>query len=110
MRLLTLDEAATELGVPVASLRRAAERHGFLVRVGRALRIDPNTLPELIERCREQPSPPVSTNAQMADSISVTADDSCQRALETAERLKKLSRATSLEETDRQQGPTLLMR
>ena len=43
-RLLTIDEAANELGVPAGSLRRAAERHGFLVRMGRAIRIDPNDL------------------------------------------------------------------
>ena len=43
-RLFTLDEAATQLGVPRASLRVAAEEYGFLVRMGRAVRIDPDTL------------------------------------------------------------------
>ena len=42
--LLTLKKAAKALGVPVASLRGAAERHGFLVRMGPALRIDANDL------------------------------------------------------------------
>ena len=43
-RLLTLDEAAETLGVPAASLRGAAERLGFLIRMGRAIRIHPNDL------------------------------------------------------------------
>ena len=48
-RLLTIDEAANELGVPAGSLRRAAERHGFLVRMGRAIRIDADTLGKVWE-------------------------------------------------------------
>ena len=43
-RLLTLNKAAEALGVPVASLRGAAERLGFLVRMGRVVRIDANDL------------------------------------------------------------------
>ena len=43
-RLLTIDEAAEQLGVPRGSLRAAAEEHGYLVRMGRSVRIDPNDL------------------------------------------------------------------
>ena len=43
-RLLTLNKAADALGVPVASLRGAAERHGYLIRMGRVVRINPNDL------------------------------------------------------------------
>ena len=32
--LITIEEAAAELGVPKGSLRTAAERHGLLVRMG----------------------------------------------------------------------------
>ena len=53
--LLTPDQAAKTLGVPVASLRGAAERHGFLIRIGRSVRIDPNDLKEIVKRCREHP-------------------------------------------------------
>ena len=35
--LLTLSEAAETLGVPIASLRRAAEKHGYLIRMGPAV-------------------------------------------------------------------------
>ena len=54
-RLLKIDEAAAELGVPTASLETAARMHGFVVYMGRARRIDPKTLPELIEKCRDMP-------------------------------------------------------
>lgn len=49
-RLLTIDEAADELGVPRAAMRAAAERYGLLVRMGRAVRIDPNDLGELVKK------------------------------------------------------------
>lgn len=51
-RLLSIPEAAKELGVPTASLRTAAGRHGFLVKMGWAVRIVPTTLPELIKKFR----------------------------------------------------------
>ena len=95
-RLLTLDEAAAELGVPPGSLRGAAQRHGLLVRMGRAVRIDPDDLPELIDRCRDQPRDRDSTAAQIAATTSSAMEtDSCALAHETAERLKRRSRDTS---------------
>ena len=99
-RLLTLDEAATELGVPRASLRSAAERHGFLVRMGRALRIDPETVPELIEKCRSKPRVPAGTGEARETTTSGTkAASSSQRAQATADRLIERSRATSRKRT-----------
>lgn len=98
-RLLTLDEAAAQLGVPKGSLRRAAERHGLLVRMGRAVRIDPETLPELIRRCRENQQGRASTGAATRGAPdttkSETAHDASARALATADRLKQHSRGTS---------------
>ena len=100
-RLLVLAEAAAEVGVPKGSLRTAAEQHGYLVRIGRALRIDPETLPELIKLCREQPQEHASTADVIPKSTSSATQDagSTQRARETAEKLKQLSRGTSPKET-----------
>lgn len=94
-RLLTIDEAAERLGVPRAALRSEAERHGYLVRMGRAVRIDPNDLEELVDKCRDQVKAPDLSGARMASTASVTGNDACQRARETAERLKASSRRTS---------------
>ena len=94
--LLTLDQAAKQLGVPRGSLRTAAETHGYLVRMGRALRIDPETLSELIKLCRDQKQVPASTNSKAESSSSgIPAAHNNQRALETAEKLKRFSRDTS---------------
>ena len=99
-RLLTIDEAANELGVPAGSLRRAAERHGFLVRMGRAIRIDADTLGELIEKCRENPQAHGCTSTlNGSSSTSATAADSSARALEIAEKLKRRSPALSSKRT-----------
>ena len=96
IRLLTLDEAAAELGIGKGSLKAAAERHGFLVRMGRAIRIDADTLGELIEKCRDSAKDPASTDAATPGfTSSGTAPGSTQRARETAEKLKRLSPGTS---------------
>ena len=99
-RLLTIDEAADQLGVPAGSLETAARRHGFLVKMGRATRIDPDTLGELIKLCRENPQARDSTSAPLKGGepvilSSAMADNSCQRALATAEKLRARSRGTS---------------
>ena len=95
-RLLTVDEAAAELGVPSSSLRNAARHHGLLVRIGRHVRVDPDDLPELIDRCRDQPRDRDSTAAPTAGTtLSGTEIDSCALAHETAEKLKRHSRGTS---------------
>jgi len=55
--LITLAEAAAELGVPLGSLRSAAKERGYLVRLGRSLRIDRADLPDLFDHaatCRRR--------------------------------------------------------
>ena len=104
--LLTLAAAAAELDVPLASLRTAAARHGLLVRMGRAIRIDPETLPELVEKCRGKPQDPVSTSIVNAGSItSATVDDSLAQARATAAKLTRPSRDTSPKKTDPRVAP-----
>ena len=95
LRLLKIDDAAAELGVPSRSLRAAAEKHGMLVRMGRAIRIDPKNIQELIRLCQENPQERDSTNAATESSRSATVPDSSQRALEIAEKLKRRSPAFS---------------
>ncbi|WP_299986633.1 excisionase family DNA-binding protein [uncultured Ruegeria sp.] len=52
---MTIEEAAKLLNVPKGSLRSAAEKHGFLVRIGRAVRIDQDQLGDLVEKCKVAP-------------------------------------------------------
>jgi excisionase family DNA binding protein len=93
-RLLTVEEAANMLGVPKGSLQTAAANHGLLVRMGRAVRIDPDTLEDLIHKCREKPQERDSTGAKTRESGSFAIPDAPtnQRAQATAEMLKKPSR------------------
>jgi len=99
-RLLKIEDAAKMIGVPPGSLRRAAEKHGLLVRMGRTLRIDPRTFEELFEKCRNKPRDHESTGAPTASTTSATTTDTgVQRAQETADTLKTLSRNTSLRKT-----------
>ena len=96
-RLLSIPEAAAELGVPPGSLRRAAEKHGLVVRMGRAIRIAQQDFEELIRKCQDEPKEQDSTADPKAESTSsgTRGGNSNQRALQTAERLKQLSRGTS---------------
>ena len=95
-RLLTVEEAAEQLGVPAGSLESAARRHGFIVKMGRAKRIDPDTLGRLIELCRENPPDQGSTGTASARSTtSARADDSSAEAMQIAEKLRRPSRGTS---------------
>ena len=101
-KLLTIDEAAQALGVPAGSLRTAARTHGFLIRMGRAIRIDPSDLQELIRSCQDSRKDPDSTATSTRSGVSATmGGNSSQRALETAAKLKLLSRDTSPRRTDR---------
>ena len=95
--LLTIPEAADHLGVPVRSLRRAAETHGLLVCIGRAVRIDRDRLPELIAKCQSEPKAPAYTGTLPAESGSseIAADQRLRQAQTTAQRLKAHSRPTS---------------
>lgn len=91
-RLLTIKEAADRLGVPAKALRRVAEDHGFIIKMGRAIRLDPNQLQEIIEKCRDQARAPASSPNGTASGISETeAESSVARALETANGLSKRS-------------------
>ena len=94
-RLLTIEEAAKQIGVPRGSLRTAAEAHGFIVRMGRTLRIDQQSLPELIRQCQENQKALTYTSEQPECGLSEKGKNSVQRAQETAERLKRLSPGTS---------------
>ena len=95
--LLTIEEAAKQLGVPKGSLRAAAQSHGLLIRMGRAVRIDPTSLGELITRCREQPKGLASTGEQTKGfgSSGTPGVPTVQRALQTAALLKRGSLPTS---------------
>ena len=53
IQLLSLQDAAARLSVSTHSLRRAADKHGMLIRIGGRLRIEAERIPDLIERCRE---------------------------------------------------------
>ena len=101
--LRRIPDVAKELDVPPGSLRNAAEEHGFLVRVGRAIRIDSDTLPELIERCRDKPKAPASSSAPTASGTFRDTGGKIRHneALETAAKLKERSRSTSPPSTDR---------
>lgn len=101
-RLLTIDEAAQALGVPAGSLRTAARTHGFLIRMGRAIRIDPSDLQELIRSCQDLQQDRDSTGMSPRSGASATlGGNSSQRALETAAKLTRRSRDTSPRRTDR---------
>lgn len=95
--LCRIEEAAADLGIPAASLRNAAEAHGFIVRMGRAVRIERNRLPELIKKCRDQPKEQGSTSTSTAPSGTSSIPDAGQgqRAAQAAQRLKKPSQPTS---------------
>lgn len=95
--LLTIDAAAAELGVPVRSLRTVAEHHGYLVRMGRAIRIEKSRLGELIQKCRDPQKDRDSTNSRTARTgTSETPDAQInQRAASAAQKLKKPSPPTS---------------
>jgi t-SNARE complex subunit (syntaxin) len=94
--LCTIDWAAKELGVPKTSLRNAAERHGFIVRMGQAIRLETDRLGELVKKCRDHQKVLDSTNTNTgANGTSLTQDAShAQRAVQIAQTLKKSSRAT----------------
>ena len=99
-RLLPISEAAALLDVPEKSLLREAEKHGHLVRMGRALRILESELGELIDKCRSQPKAQDCSSENAPDappsmSSKIVASQSAARAQRTADKLKKLSRNTS---------------
>ncbi|MEH7826822.1 hypothetical protein [Gemmobacter denitrificans] len=104
--LLTIAEAATLIGVPKASLRTAAERHGFLIRMGRAIRIDPDQLPELLRKCQNTPKAPASTGTNRVENGSSATLDAkkLQQAQQTVQKLRNSLRNTSQAATGAKKG------
>lgn len=95
--LLTIEQAAQKLNVPIASVKTAAEAHGLLIRMGRAVRIADADLEGLIQLCRNQPKAHASTGARMAANGSSAKQDKATstRALEACRKLKQSSPSTS---------------
>ncbi len=101
--MMTVEEAAAKVGVPPGSLRRAAQKHGYLVMMGRHPRIERRSLEELVQKCRVSPEVHESTSGRTpASTSSEMVDDTCRQVLETAERLRQPSRDISCNETDPQ--------
>ena len=98
-RLWTFRQAAAHLGVPEASLTRAAEQYGYVISMGRARRIAPEDLEALVTKCRASPKVPGSTGGNDPGGpergSSATARTRNRPALKIAERLKRGSPATS---------------
>lgn len=99
-RLLPLSKAAAMLGLPEKSLLREAEKHGHLVRVGRAVRILESELGELIRKCRSKPKGPASHcesgQGETPSGLSRTpVNPNVAHAREIAAKLKSSSRNTS---------------
>jgi hypothetical protein len=100
VRLLDIKEAASEIGVPRDSLRKVADLHGKTIIMGRAVKLHPDDIPELIELCRVKPKVPASiggkgkTDPQSGKSGTPA---SCQSrpAQMTAQKLKSSSKRTS---------------
>ncbi|MFC6461234.1 hypothetical protein ACFSYD_13500 [Paracoccus aerius] len=96
--LLTIKQAATRLGVPEYSLRKVADDHGMTIRIGRAVRLHPDDLSEIISLCRGERKDRASTGAsgQMdrQSGKSGTATPDYRPAQTAAAMLKRSSRAT----------------
>ena len=94
---ITVKEAASRLGFPVATTERTARDLGLLIMAGNRKRIDPNDLPEIMDACRSTPRDRASTVAPTRASMSsaTPAGGTVQQALETAARLRKPSPSTS---------------
>lgn len=95
--LCSIQQAAATLGVPKASLRNAAETHGFIVRMGRAVLLESERLPDLVKKCRDQPKEQDSTNSNIVrtGTSETQANPTAARAARAATMLKKHSQHTS---------------
>lgn len=97
--LLTIKEAATRLGVPEDSLRKVADEKGMTIRIGRAVRLHPDDLSEIINSCRGERKDRASIGAkgQMDRPYgkSGTATIESRPAQTAAAMLKRSSRTTS---------------
>ncbi|MBY6056348.1 hypothetical protein [Leisingera daeponensis] len=92
--LTTFEEAAQELGVPKGSLRTAATEHGYLVRMGRAVRIDRNDFEALVEKCKEPAQANASSGFHAVRQSLPTPKESqtAIRVQKATERLKNMKR------------------
>ncbi len=99
--LLKFEDAAAEMNVPVESLRKVADEHGKTIHMGRARRLHPDDIEELIELCRVKAKAPASTGENRANTApasgrsATTAMSGSQRALAAAKKLRQRSKATS---------------
>lgn len=99
-KLLRFEEVAKSLDVPAPALRKVADDHGLTIMIGRSVRLHPDDLGRLIEKCRVVPKVRASSGAKenQAESQagrSETAQPACPPALAAAKMLKGLSRRTS---------------
>ena len=94
--LCAIKDAALALGVPKASLRTAAENHGFIVRMGRAVLLERDRLNELVKKCRDKPREPDSTSLPPArtGTSATPVTQTAARAANAARMLKKPSQPT----------------
>ena len=95
--LCTIEDAAQEIGVPVASLKTAAREHGYLVQMGRATRLERDRLKELARKCRVQPKEQGSTNSStgLTGTSGTPVAPTAQRAAQAVKKLKNPSARTS---------------
>jgi hypothetical protein len=94
-RLLKISEAAELLGVPQQSLKQMADRYGMTIQMGRAIRLHPDDLEELINKCRVEQKVPASTGAYVraihpSGKSAMTEMSVSRPARRTAAKLKQL--------------------
>lgn len=102
--LLTIQDAAALIGVPVEPFERVASERGFIIKIGSAKRIKPDELGELIEACRDRPKVLASTSesekgARPSGSSKTKAALRSRPARRAADKLKQSSPNTSNKET-----------
>lgn len=99
-KLLRIEEAAKILDVPAEGLRKAADYHGLTLVIGRSVRLHPDDLGTLIEKCRVEPKARASRGAKedqngRRSGKSETVKPASPPALTAAKKLKKPLRPTS---------------
>lgn len=95
VKLLTIEQAAKLLNVPKGSLRAAAEEHGFLVRMGRAIRLDEYHLGDLVEKCKVPPKPssgPTFVQQKSEVGLVTAGETDLKRVVDNLKRIAKEKR------------------
>lgn len=100
VRLLDIKDAANQLGVPCEALRKVADEHRKTILIGRAVRLHPDDIPELLELCRVKPKDHACTGANESTArrlgkSEIQASPQSRPARKTAEKLKSSSKRTS---------------